>query len=262
MAATTLPVYEMTARLCRDTGISVTQLVTEEVSCLHDYTLQTSQMRAMEQAEHVVISGAGLEDFLDISGAKSVIDASQGIHTQAGNHDHHAHKDAHTHEEDPHIWLSTENARAMAQNICQGLINAYPEHESRFRANLVSLGEHFTALEHYASDALSSLSCRQIITFHDGFSYMAEAFHLTILKAVEEESGSEASAKELKELIGLVREHHLPAIFTEKNGSTSAANVISAETGAKVYTLDMAMSGESYFEAMYHNIDTLKEALG
>ena len=78
---------------------------------------------------------------------------------------------------------------------------------------------------------------------------------------MEEESGSEASAKELIELIGLVQEHSLPAIFTEKNGSVSAAAILSGETGVSVYQLDMAMAGEDYFEAMYRNIDTLKEAL-
>ena len=77
----------------------------------------------------------------------------------------------------------------------------------------------------------------------------------------ESESGSEASASELKSLITTVREHDLPAIFTEANGSVSAAGIISAETGAKIFALDMAMAGDSYFDAMYHNIDTLKEAL-
>ena len=84
---------------------------------------------------------------------------------------------------------------------------------------------------------------------------------MQILKAVEEESGSEASAKELIELIDLVRSNEISAIFTETNGSTSAAEIIAKETGAKLYTLDMAMAGNSYFDAMYHNIDTLKEAL-
>ena len=66
----------------------------------------------------------------------------------------------------------------------------------------------------------------------------------------------------LKHLIGVVRENDLPAIFTERNGSTSAAGVISRETGVTVYSLDMAMAGDSYFDAMYRNIDTIKEALG
>jgi hypothetical protein len=40
---------------------------------------------------------------------------------------------------------------------------------------------------------------------------------------VEEESGSEASAQTLKRLCGLVWEHRIPAVFTEQNGSVSAA---------------------------------------
>ena len=84
---------------------------------------------------------------------------------------------------------------------------------------------------------------------------------MTILKALEEESGSEASAAELKELIGLVETNHLKAIFTEENGSTSAANIIAKETGISIYTLNMGMSGKNYFETMYHNIDAIREAL-
>ena len=114
----------------------------------------------------------------------------------------------------------------------------------------------------YGQQTLAELSCRELITFHDGFSYFAESFGLTILKAVEEESGSEASAGELIELIDLVESHGLPAIFTERSGSDAAASILAAETGVKVYSLDMAMSGDSYFTAMYHNIDTIKEALG
>ena len=78
---------------------------------------------------------------------------------------------------------------------------------------------------------------------------------------MEEESGAEASAAELIELIEEVEHHDLPAIFTEINGSVSAADIIARETGAALYTLDMAMSGDSWFDAMYHNIDTIKEAL-
>ena len=150
----------------------------------------------------------------------------------------------------------------MAKNICGGLCIQFPEHADTFNQNLTSLLSELDALQAYGEAQLQDLQCRELITFHDGFAYFAEAFNLTILKAVEEESGSEASAAELIELIGMVEHHSLPAIFTESNGSDAAANIISAETGAKLFSLDMAMSGDSYFDAMYHNIDTIKEALG
>ena len=263
IAATTLPVYEFTSRICADTPLTVTRLVTESVSCLHDYSLNVRQVKAAEAAQVVVISGAGLEDFLDgILDDSDILDASEGIALLHMEEEHdHDHEDHH-HEDDPHIWLSPENAKEMAGNICAGLSRRYPEYADVFSENRDGLLEDLDALQSYGKSSLSDLSCRNLVTFHDGFSYFAQAFDLTILEAVEEESGSEASAQELKHLIGIVREHDLPAIFTERNGSTSAAEVISRETGVTVYPLDMAMAGESYFDAMYRNIDTIKEALG
>ena len=268
IAATTLPVWDFTSRLCQDTPLAVTRLVTEQVSCLHDYSLNVRQVKAAEAAQAVVISGAGLEDFLDdLLLDVPTIDASQGIsllHSEEGHEEEeHPHEeDGHHHEEDPHIWLSPENAQVMAQNICEGLSRQYPDYEDTFRANLEGLLSQLEALQSYGEEQLSGLQCRELIPFHDGFSYFAQAFHLTILESVEEESGSEASAKDLIHLTELVRDHNLPAIFTEVSGSDSAAQVIARETGCKVYALDMAMSGDSYFEAMYHNIDTIREALG
>ena len=266
VAATTLPVYEFTVQLCDGTGITVTRLITESVSCLHDYSLNVSQVRAAEAAELVIISGAGLEEFMEgMLPEESILDSSAGIELIecSDEHDHEDHDghDHHHHEVDSHIWLSPENAKQMAENICEGLSLRYPEHRALFEANLQTLSENIDALQIYGEQALSTLSCRELITFHDGFSYLADCFGLTILEAVEEESGSEASAAELKHLIEEVRHHDLPAIFTETNGSGSAASVIARETGAAIHTLDMAMAGDSWFDAMYHNIDTIKEAL-
>ncbi len=264
IAATTLPVYEFTTRLCDGTGLTVTRLVNESVSCLHDYSLNVNQVRTAESAELIVISGAGLEEFMeDLIHDKEVIDSSLGIEIiECEEADHHNHDhDHHHHDVDSHIWLSPENAKIMSGNICAGLSARYPEYVPVFEANLQTLLTDIDALQAYGENQLEHLSCRDLITFHDGFSYLAQAFDLHILEAVEEESGSEASAAELKSLITMVREHNLPAIFTEVNGSGSAASVIARETGAATYSLDMAMAGDSWFDAMYHNIDTLKEAL-
>ncbi len=260
IVATTKPVYDFTAALCQGTDLTVSLLVTEQLSCLHDYTLQVSQMRAVESAQMVILSGAGLEDFLGdaLKDAACIVDSSAGISLHCGGHDH----EGHHHEHDPHIWLSVANARAMAENICRELTARYPRHKDAFASNLAALQERFDELDAYGTEALSGLKSRELITFHDGFSYFADYWGLHILHALEEESGSEASAGELKELITLVRDNRIRAIFTEENGSTSAANTVAAETGIGVYPLSMGMSEMDYFETMYHNIDTVKEALG
>lgn len=260
---TTLPIFTFTDTLCQGTGVSVGQLITEDISCLHDYTLKVPQMRAIERAEVLVISGAGLESFLSDTGTgtAAVIDASQGI-ALICHDDHHADSDdSHHHEGDPHFWLSPKIAKQIAQTICEGLSDVYPQHAHQFESNLRTLHKQLDDLQAYGDAALADLSCRNIITFHDGFAYMAQSFDLTILQTMQEEAGSEASAKELIKLIEITQEYNLPAVFTEINGSSSAASVIAAQSGAKVYSLSMAMSGDSYFDAMYQNINTLKEAL-
>lgn len=302
IAATTLPVYAFAHTLCADTGLRVTRLITEEVSCLHDYSLNVRQVKAIEQAQVIVISGAGMEPFMeDLLQGKATIDASVGIallggedehrhtedHGEAGEEDHHHSEDhdepgeeghrhsedhdesgeeghrhsEHSHEQDPHIWLSPLRAIEMVRNICAGLTELYPEHADTFARNEELLIIQLIWLQEYGASQLQELSCRELITFHDGFSYLADAFDLHILEAIEEESGSEASARELIDMITLVQEHDLPAVFVETNGSTSASGILSRETGAKIYALDTIMSGEDYFSAMYRNIDTLKEAL-
>lgn len=261
VVATTLPVYEFTTRLCDGTDIQVTQLITENISCLHDYTLQVSQMKAVEQADTVILSGAGLEAFMEeIFADKATIDASTDISLICDHHSGDEHDDHH-HQEDPHIWLAPGNAKIMTKNICHGLSQLYPQYADIFDKNRVDLFADLDKLQQYGYQSLSKCKGSELLTFHDGFGYLAQAFDLKILRAIEEESGREASAAELIELCTLVNEHDLPAIFTEINGSTSAAEIISRETGAKIYQLDMAMGAGGYFAAMYHNIDTLKEAL-
>ncbi len=265
IVATTLPVYEFTTRLCKGTPLWVARLINEDISCLHDYSLQTRQMRISEKAEVMVISGAGLETFLDdlLSENTVLLDASEEINLICTENDEdHEKEHGHHHSGDPHIWLSPVLAVEMCENIYQGLVCNYPQYRNIFENNFNALHAELDALLTYGNLQLATLNSRELITFHDGFSYLADAFDLTILHAVEEESGSEASAAELINIADIVSEHHIRTIFTERNGSTSAAQVIAQETGVSIYPLDMCISGGSYFDAMYKNIDILKEALG
>ena len=263
---TTQPLNYFTSRLCTDTGLTVECLISENISCLHDYTLQPQQMKAIESAKLVIISGAGLEESFEdmLEPAQNSTDASAGIALlcSENSHEHEAADHNHHHEYDPHIWLSPRNAQIMCQNIYNKLCKAYPQHEALFSKNLSALTFDFEELIAYGETQLSGLSSRELVTFHDGFAYLADSFDLTILRAIEEESGREASAAELIHLCHLIEEHNLPCIFTEYSGSVSAAKIISSEIGIDIYQLDMAMSTNNYFKAMYHNINTIKEALG
>lgn len=267
IAATTWPVYQFTAAVCEGSGLSVTQVVTGQVSCLHDYTLTVRQMQAIEDADLIIMSGCDLEEFMEdaLAGAQDVIECCDGVsflEGEAHGHGEEEHEHDHEHEADPHIWMDPDNAAIMVDNIAKALSERYPAQAALFSGNAAAYCEQLRALKAYGEETLRELSCRELVTFHDGFAYFAAAFDLTILAALEEEDGAMASAATIEQIIGLVQEHALPAIFTETFGSDSAATVIAAETDVRVFTLSMAMSGEDYLTALRRNIDTVKEALG
>lgn len=245
IAATTGPVAQFTLAVVEGTDLAVTQVVTDSVSCLHNYSLSVGQMEAIASSRVTIISGGGLEDAMEdaLATAFITIDCSQGAAS-----------------DDPHFWLDPMEAARMTDVICQQLSSVYPVYAPLFQRNADNYKAKLEALQAYGEEQLAGLSCRELVTFHDGFGCLADAFGLEVLAAIEEESGAEASAQALIDVIGLVSSHGLPAVFTEKNGSEAAASVIAAETGVSVYSLDMALTGD-YLEAMYQNIDTLKEAL-
>ena len=270
--ATTYPVYLFTTAVTEGVeGVEVSLLVNQPVSCLHDYTLTVTDMKAVERADVVVINGAGLEDFLDDALAASggaVIDCSAGLELlPAMGHEGHDHDT----EYDPHIWMDPAYAQEMMAVIAQGLGEAlygdgWAAHGA-LHTNQLAAGDMLEQARQRWAEQLAPLAGAELITFHDGFQYFARAFDLTLLKAIEEEEGAEASAAEIREVAGLIGEYGIPAIFTETNGSDATARAIARETGCLVCQLDMIMSGEGtgigpYLDAMQKNIDTIVEALG
>lgn len=250
--ATTQPVYQLACALTDRTGLTVGLLISESVLCLHDYTLTVAQMEMIEQAGVVMESGLGLEDFMEdaLSGKKRIVVSStiSTLEAEEGP--------------DPHWWLDPTRFHAAAKLAAQELGTQYPEYADQLSVNLEAFDKKLSELQNYGSEALKDLSCRELVTFHDGFSYFADSFDLTIAAAMEVEAGSEPSAKELEAIIALVESRQIPAVFYETNGVSGAAEVVAGETGCSVWTLDMAISNGDYFAAMRENIDIVKEALG
>ena len=251
--ATTAPVAQIVGAITAGTDLTVATLISEPVSCVHDYALSVDQMRAVEQAKHIVISGAGLEEFMaEVLTSRAVIDASEGLALLPGEEG----------ESDPHTWLAPENMIAMTRTVEAALAAEYPQHAALFAENADIWCEKLDELQSYGEQHLADLSCRRLVTFHDGFAYFAKAFDLEIAASMEIEAGSEPSARELEEIISLLQDQGIPAVFTEINGTADAAELVARETGCAVFSLDTAISSVNYLSAMTQNIDTIKEALG
>ena len=152
--ATTGPVWSMTGALLEGTGLSCGRVITESVSCLHDYTLTVAQMEKIGRADVVVLNGLGLEDFMAdaLQTAKQTITASTGVETLPGEDG-----------DDPHIWLDPANAIRMCRNIADGLSAVYPDKQAQITQNLQSVTAEYQAAQAYGDETLRALSCRELV---------------------------------------------------------------------------------------------------
>ena len=265
LLATTYPVYSLCRQITEGlepSELTVDLMVTEQVSCLHDYNLTTTQMKKLEKADLVVINGADMEHFMESAlesvSEDRVVDSSAGIDLLPGEEPG---------EPDPHIWLDPERYAVQCENITSALITAYPQHEALFRENADRCIDSLLDFKTNAKLQLASLPTRDLITFHDGFQYFAEAFDLNLLAAVEMEDGAAPSAREIKEICELVREHNVPAIFEEQYANETAhisAGTVASEAPCGLGTLNMFMGadgmgadGSPYEYVMQYNIDML-----
>lgn len=254
-------------------GVAVESMAQQQTGCLHDFQMTTADMKKAETADAFLINGAGMEGFLDKISDQlpelPVIDSSTGIPLIASGEDHHHDGgEGHDHDQEdynPHLWVSITNCMEQVRNLSEGIIALDPEREAEYRENTETYLEKLSALRDKMHSALDHVKNKDIITFHEAFPYFAEEFGLHIAAVINREPDSQPSAKELADTIRLVRETGVKALFVEPLYPETSADIIAAETGAQVYVLDPAVSGEwdknAYLTAMESNLQVLAQAL-
>jgi len=253
------PIYISTINITHDIpGVKVVNLTEPFTGCLHDYALTADDMKNMASADIFVINGAGMESFLDKITAQmpglKVVDSSKGIEVIK-----------HGEEDNPHIWLSVSGLIKQIDNIEKGLSLYDPSHKELYRKNADMYRDRLNKLKNDMTDGLKDVKDRNIITFHEAFPYFGKEFNLNIVAVIEREPGSEPNAKELAETIQIVKNQKVKALFAEPQYPKNSADVISKETGVKLYTLDPAVTGpferDAYINIMNSNLKILQEAL-
>lgn len=253
------PVYVATLNVSAGVpGVEVHNLTSPHIGCLHDYQLTAGDVRQLADADLLLANGAGMETFLgkvkEQSPSLRVVEVSEGIPLMDGN---------------PHVWVSFEGASRQVDNIAEALALAAPEKADTFRANAATYKAALAALDEKMKSSLAPYAGTPIVTFHEAFPYFARDYKLDLVGVIAREPGTEPSARELADTISLVRERKVKALFAEPQFPDKSAQVISRETGVKVYELDPVVSGPSepseargaYLRTMEKNLGVLQEAL-
>ncbi len=258
------PVYVAVINVTHDIpGITVTNMTEPQTGCLHDYTLRPKDLKLLENADIFIINGAGMEVFLDdvIAQQKDlkIIEAAKDIPILMDE----------SGEENPHVWVSMTNAISYTRNIADQLSAIDNRNADLYEKNASDYIKKIEELNKTMHSEIDTLKNKDIITFHEAFPYFAQEFGLNIAAVVEREPGTEPTSKELGEIIELINQTGIKALFVEPQYSSRTGETITAETGAMLHTLDPVVTGEAvpeaadaYLDAMHRNMETLMEALG
>lgn len=271
------PIYLFALNLTQGVeGMTLRNLSAPGTGCLHDYQLQTGDMKTLAVADVFLINGAGMESYLanvmDAFPKLPVVDASEGVALLAEDEDDlhdHEEGDGHDHAHNAHIWLDAGNAQIMVENLANGLMAHCPAQAEQIAANRDVYLARLAALDEELTGGLRDLPRRDVVTFHEAFPYFAKAYGLNVAAVVNRDPDEALSPAKLAELVRRVKALGVPPLFVEPQYEDVAAQTIARETGAAIYTLDPVVTGPEenvpltyYEDTMRENMRVLRQALG
>ena len=230
----------------------------------HLYQPNTGDAVAVTEADLVIINGMGFEtwsaELIKTSGTKAAIavatDTIAPLLVEG--------------EVDPHAWNSLTNGMIYVNNIEAALSAASPDDAAYFKANADAYRAQMMALHDRALADIAALpeDKRIVVTAHDAFGYLADAYGLTFLAPQGIDTEAEPSAKELADLISFLNEQGAGALFVENIANADLIKQISRETGIKIggriYSDALSVKGSpatSYLAMFAHNLDLLTTTL-
>ena len=242
---------------------SVTTIVGPDADA-HIYQPSVADARSVADADVIFVNGLGFETWSDTliakSGTKATVHvATDGITPVLVDG-----------EVDPHAWNSLLNGVVYVENIADVLKQKLPEHANEIAANTSAYIAKLNALDTETKAALAELGDdkRTVVTAHDAFGYLADAYGMNFLAPVGIDSEAEPSAQELAQLIAQLKEDGAAALFVENITSPALVQQISDETGLEIggrlFSDALSERGgpaTSYLAMFEHNLSTLLEAL-
>ena len=233
----------------------------------HVYAPSPEDAKAVLDADLIIANGLGFEPWLDrliasSDAAGTRIDASAGVLPLMLEEDGHR-------VADPPAWQNLANAEIYGRNIAKALSQGDPANAELYAYRSEAYLSQIRALLSEARASLCQLppAQRTIITSHDAFGYLGQAYGLSFIAPQGLSTEDEPSAAEVAALIRQIRADGVRAVFVENIRDPRLIQQIAAEGGAKVggtlYSDALASEGaaSSYLGMFQHNLDTLVAAL-
>lgn len=251
------PLYVATINITDGANnISVSTMTNQSVGCIHDYTLTTEDLKNIEKSDLFIENGKSLEPFTDQIKKSypdlKVLQAGIGAPNIIQDED----------EANGHIWIDIQNYKTEILNIKNELVNLNLENKDIYENNyknyllkIEEIEEKIQAIEDYKDS--------NVICLNESLEYLLEDIGANVTMVETDHGEMALSASEIKNIIDESKQKEVKAIFIDINDDTKIADMIKAETGAKIIRLNSEMSGnlddkDAYINAMNLNIENLK----
>ncbi|MEI7962782.1 MAG: metal ABC transporter substrate-binding protein [Verrucomicrobiota bacterium] len=232
----------------------------------HEFEPTPLDVRKVADANLVLFTGKGIEGYLTkleeaTGGSSKFLDVGTSIPSLIMKEEGKV-------VEDPHWWHSVENMKRATRVIATAFSKADPANSGSYQKNAENYLASLDELQRWIRVQVAGLSHdqRKLVTSHDALQYFAHDYGFTILPVKGISTNEEPSSQHVKEIIEVIRNQKVKAVFFESIENPQAVEQISKESGAKTgYTLYSDGLGEreasTYESMMKHNVSTIVDGL-
>lgn len=252
------PICIMTSNIVENApNVELVNMTDKNVGCVHNYTLATSDMRKIENADIFIKNGLNLEGFMDniISTYPNlkIIDSSINIQNKIQEEEN----------VNPHIWTSITNYINQVEEISNKLCEYNSENSNIYKTNTQNYINKLNNLKEKYNNNLKHLNKKKAICLNEALVYLAEEIKMEVTLVETHHEESTLSAETLKNLVDKIKSENINIILVDINDNLRNAQTLSNETGAKIYKLNSCLTGEdninSYINNMEQNLEILEQ---
>ncbi|WP_431861635.1 metal ABC transporter solute-binding protein, Zn/Mn family [Azospirillum sp.] len=178
--------------------------------------------------------------------------------------------------DDPHVWMAPALWIHALDSVRDALSAADPTGAETYARNADAYRKELAELDAYARRVLASIpgNARVLVTAHDAFNYLGRAYSIEVRGIQGVSTESEAGLKSIEELVALLVERKIPAVFPETSVSDRNVQALVEGAAARGHTVALggalfsdAMGAPGTYEGTYigmidHNVTLISRALG
>jgi ABC-type Zn uptake system ZnuABC Zn-binding protein ZnuA len=242
----------------------------------HTFEPAPPDIAAIEDADLLIISGAGLEEglqnYLDnAGGTTTVLEASSGLaFREPGAYEEEG--EEHQHDNDPHFWFDPILVIQYVENIRDALIGLDPDGAQTYNDNAEAYIAELKDLDVYIRGEVEKVPTekRKLVMGHSSFGYFADRYGFEIVGAVipSVSTGASPTPQEMAALIDRIKETGASAIFIPATDNPDMAAQVAQDAGVALitglYTHSVSEAGgpaPTYIDMMQLDTRLIVEAL-